>query len=106
MTTTKDRLKALTFLKILKTLIKFETYFDLRKYIKQYIHFYAFILRFLQNLKISLLKKEFINDDREKTYTFKMELTLTFEEKNSFKLLQKAINKVIISIHFNFNRTL
>lgn len=108
MTTTENKLRALAFLKISKTLVKLETYLDLIKYIRQYVHFYAAIFRLLQNLKTQLLKAKSANsvDVKKKIYISKMKLLLTLKEKESFGLLQKTINKVFILIHFNFNRML
>ena len=62
LTTTKNILKAIVLLKISKTFAKFEIYLKLIDYIKQYIHYYVSLFRFLQDFKTSLLKTESINE--------------------------------------------
>ena len=62
---TEKRLKALTSLIMSNTFAKLKIYFELTKYIKQYIHFYASISRSLQNLKTSFIKKESKNEKKK-----------------------------------------
>ena len=88
-----------------ETLTQLKTYLELIEYIKQYIHFYVFISRSLQDLKTVLLKSKSV-DVRKKTYTSKLKLLLTTKEKESFNLLQKAIDRASMLIHFDFDRTL
>ena len=108
LTITKERLKTLTSLTISYTFAKLEVYLKLIDYIRQYIHFYAVIFRSLQNLKTTLFKAKIANsaDIKRKAYISKTKLILTIKKENSFKTLQKAINKTEILIHFNFERIL
>ena len=108
LSTTKERLKTLTSLHISDTLTKFETYFELTDYIRQYIHFYAIKSRSLQNLKTALLKAKSANNSnvKRKVYIFKMKLMLTYTKEKSFKTLQRAIAKATMLVHFDFERIL
>ena len=101
----ENKIKALTSLKMSKTLIQLKTYLKFIEYIKQYISCYAIIFRFLQNLKTVLLKSESV-DVKKKTYISKLKLLLTAKEKESFNLLQKAINRASMLIHFDLDRIL
>lgn len=103
----ENRIKTLISLKLSKIFVKFETYFELTNYIKQYIHYYAIIFRSLQNLKTVLLKSKSVKvDAKRKVYTFNIRLLLTTKEKKSFYALQKAINKAFIVIHFDSAKSL
>ena len=89
LSTTKNRFKILISLTMSKTFAKLETYFELIDYIKQYIHFYALISRFFQNLKTSLLKNEFRNDAKKKRILQKWNYFLHLKKKNLFKFYKK-----------------
>ena len=103
----EDRIKALISLKMSETLAQLKTYLELIEYIRQYIHFYVFISRSLQDLKTVLLKSRSVSVDvRKKTYTSKTKLLLTIKEENSFDLLQKTISNAAMLIHFDFDRVL
>ena len=103
----ENRIKTLTSLKMFDTFVKLETYLDLIEYIRQYIHFYVFISRPLQDLKTVLLKSRSVSVDvRKKTYTSKTKLLLTIKEKNFFDLLQKTISNAAMLIHFDLDRVL
>ena len=103
----ENRIKALISLKISETLTQLKTYLELIEYIKQYISCYAIIARSLQNLKTVLLKLKSVNVDvRRKVYISKMKLLLITKEKESFNLLQKAISRASMLIHFDLDRTL
>ena len=106
LSTTKSKLKALTSLTMSETFAKLETYLELIDYIRQYIHFYASISRSFQNLKTSLLKDEFRNDAKRKTYTSKIKLLLTLKEEEFFQTLQKTLSNASILIYFNSKRVL
>lgn len=82
LSTTENKLKTLTFLKLLKTSTKSETYFDLIEYIRQYISFYRSIFRSLQNLKTTLLKAKFANSvDVKKSLYFENEVAIDDERE-------------------------
>ena len=103
----ENRIKTLTSLKMSDTLAKLETYLDLIEYIRQYIHFYVFISRPLQDLKTVLLKSGSVSADvKKKAYISKTKLLLTFKKENFFNLLQDAISKAFILVHFDLERTL
>ena len=49
-------------------------YLKLIEYFRQYIYFYTQFIKFLQNLKIRLLKKISMKKNSRKTYIFKTKL--------------------------------
>ena len=78
---------------------------NLTNYIKNHI-FFSIIVDLLQSLKTPLLKQTFIFDFKRQQYINKMRILSTEQKIESFKELQKILNKSFMLYHFHFQNEL
>lgn len=89
------------FSKILKQL---KTYFELTKYLRNYIFFYAQIVESLQNRKMFLLRNNFNkNKSKKRFFMFKQLKIFTIEKYDFYEQLQIVFNKSSFLTYFNLN---
>ena len=100
----EEKFKAIASIKFSETLQNLKHYFELTKYIRDHIHYYAVIVRSLQNLKSFLLKTSSSEFNR-KNHVRKIKIVFTMLKIKSFKLLQKIINHSFILYHFNVDKS-
>lgn len=74
LSTTNEKLKAITDLKFFDILKNLEHYFDFTKYIRNHIYYYAAIVKSLQNFKTFLLEFSFNIDFKRKKFTNKIKI--------------------------------
>ena len=100
----EEKLRAIANIKFSETLQDLKHYLELIDYIRDHIHYYAAIVRSLQNLKTSLLKASSSEFNR-KNYVRKIKITLTMLKVRSFESLQKIISHSFILYHFNVDKS-
>ena len=103
----EDKLRAISQLRYPTTLGALEHYLALTGYLREYFYFYSQIARPLQELKTRLLKDSPVASGQRKKYVSKTQLPQTTKlELVSFELLQTALSKLSILVHYDQNRTL
>lgn len=103
----EEKLKAISELRYSTTLGELEHYLGLTGYLRQYVHFYAQISKSLQELKTLLLKEAPVTGRQRKQYSSKKRLLEPTEEQMvSFQLLQDALSRPSILVHFSDDRIL
>ena len=103
----EDKLRAISQLRYPTTLGALEHYLGLTGYLREYVYFYSQIARPLQELKTRLLKDSPVAGGQRKKYVSKTQLPQPTELKLvSFELLQTALSKPSILVHYDQSRTL
>jgi hypothetical protein len=101
----EKKLKAIALFKFSKNLIALERYLDLADYLRDKIYFFVDVFKFLQELKITLLKNSF-KDNRRKKFINKTKIISIDKKMKFFLLLQKDLIKTILLMHFDKNKWL
>lgn len=105
--TADDKLKVIAQFHYSQTLDDLKHYLDLTEYLRNYIHFYAQLVRSLQNLKTSLLKNASAKDNSRKICSSRTRLIeSTTVESKSFKTLQAALFSSFNLAHCDLNKML
>ena len=105
LSTSEEKLKAIAGLKFPSTLADLEHYLGLTGYLRNYIYYYAGIAKPLQDLKTALLKNS-SDGAKRKAYTSKAKIAGTEKERAFYKMLQEALTKPTMLIHFNKDKDL
>lgn len=100
LSTTDEKLKIIAEFKFSNTLKNLKHYFDLTKYIRDHIYYYFAIIKFLQDLKIALLKKASNKNHKRKQFTSKIKILLTQKKLLSFEIFQEVLSKSSMLYHF------
>ena len=108
LTSSEDKLRAISKLSYPKTLGALEHYLGLTGYLRQYVHYYAQLARPLQELKTTLLKESpSIGGRPRKKYSSTKILPPPLpSELASFEELQKAMSQPSMLVHFDPSKTL
>ena len=107
LTTTKEKLEAITRLSFPKTLKNLETYLGMTGYLRQYIPYYAQVVRPLQHRKTLLCRSTTTKGGARKRATPRIEVdTPSSEEKAAFHKLQSLFARPTTLTHFDPERRL
>ena len=106
MSTSEEKLRAISLLKFPKALIDLEHYLGLTGYLRSFIYYYAGIARPLQDLKTHLLRASPKGGQQRRNYTSRTKIIPTEKENSAFITLQKLLSKPSILIHFSPHRIL
>lgn len=107
LSTSKEKLKVVRFLKYPKTLAALEYYLGFTEYLRSYIHYYAQLTSLLQILKTSPLKRAPESGQQRWAYVSKIKLEISIEkELAAFDVLQLALSQPITLVHHNPNKAL
>lgn len=107
MTTSEDKLKAISFLSYLFTLSNLKHYLDLTDYLRSSVHMYAQLILSLQELKTRLLKDASRTENARKSYSSMYRLSSSSNlKKISFDNFQETLSNLSILAHHNLNRDL
>ena len=108
LTSSEEKLRAISRLRYPKTLGALEHYLGLTGYLRQYVHFYAQLAKPLQELKTTLLKESpsIAGRPRKKYSSTKLLPPPVPAELASFEELQKAMSRPSMLVHFDAAKTL
>ena len=104
--TSEEKLRAISLLKFPNALIDLEHYLGLTGYLRSFIYYYAGIARPLQDLKTHLLRASPKGGQQRRNYTSRTKIIPTEKETSAFITLQKLLSKPSILVHFSPHRIL
>ena len=106
MITSEKKLAAIIKLIFSKIFKKLKIYVKLTNWMRNYISYYAQILKLLQKRKILFLKNKFNKNNFKKRFSIVRILKeLIIEKYESYQHLQKIFSKSSFFIHFNSHRS-
>lgn len=107
MTTTEEKLRAISELKFPTNLADLEVYIGLTGYMRQYVHEYAQKIEPLQRLKTELLYKAPTSKGNARSYYARTTLVEpTAETLQAYKAIQAAFAKPTTLVHYAADRQL
>jgi len=107
LSTTAEKLAAISALEFPRTLKDLETYLGLTGWMRNYIPYYAQICESLQQRKTTMLKASPRKGKPRRSYSKKVIINEpTEKEEKAFKTLQELFSKPTFLVHFNPRRQL
>ena len=100
LSTIEERLKVLSMIKFSTTIKNLKYYLKLTKHIRNQIHHYSTIVKFLQNLKINFLKISSNSEQKRNQFTSKINILFTLKKKAVVEDYAKRIKQSHYTLSF------